>query len=46
MEAEVKSSKEQILWYLERIVGHLSDDQARTVLAMLKKFYTQMIKKQ
>lgn len=42
VEAENKcTKKEQILWYLERIVGHLSDDQARTVLAMLEKFWKQ-----
>ena len=34
--------KTKILWYLERIIDYLSEAQARTVLGMLKKFYTQI----
>ena len=33
--------REQILWYLERIVDHLTEGQAQTILAMLNRFYLQ-----
>lgn len=33
------SRKEQIMWYIGRIVDRLTDTQVQAVLAMLKKFY-------
>ena len=31
--------REQILWYLDRIVEHLTEGQAQAILAMLNRFY-------
>lgn len=33
------SLKDQILWYLERMIDHLTEHQAQTILAMLNRFY-------
>jgi hypothetical protein len=31
--------KEQILWYLERLIDKLTEHQAQSILAMLNRFY-------
>lgn len=36
------SRKEEILWYIGRIIDHLTDAQAGAVIVMLKKFYRRM----
>jgi hypothetical protein len=33
------SLKDQILWYIERLIDHLTEHQAQTILAMLNRFY-------
>jgi hypothetical protein len=35
------SLKDQIIWYLERLIDHLTEHQAQTILSILKKFYVQ-----
>lgn len=40
MEREM-TLREQILWYLERIVDQLTESQAQAILAMLNRFYLQ-----
>lgn len=35
------SLKDQILWYLERLIDHLTERQAQTILSLLDKFYIQ-----
>lgn len=43
MEAEKeRTRKEQILWYIGRIIDHLDEAQMRAVLVMLKRFYGQI----
>ena len=36
---EQMTLREQIMWYIERIVDHLTEAQAQTILAMLNRFY-------
>ena len=36
-----QSRKEQILWYIGRIVDQLTEPQKRTIIAMLEKFWRQ-----
>lgn len=33
------SLKDQILWYIERLIDHLTEHQAQTILALLNRFY-------
>lgn len=37
-----RTRKEQILWYIGRIIDHLDEAQMRAVLVMLKRFYGQI----
>ena len=37
--AQELTLKDQILWYLERLIDHLTEHQAQTILAMLNRFY-------
>jgi len=39
--AEEMSLRDQIMWYIERIVEHLTERQAQAILAMLNRFYLQ-----
>lgn len=34
--------KEQILWYIGRILDRLTDQQKRALITMLKKFYARI----
>ena len=37
--AQELTLKDQILWYLERLIDHLTEHQAQSILAMLNRFY-------
>lgn len=38
-EEKTMSLREQIMWYIERIVDRLTESQAQSILAMLNRFY-------
>lgn len=38
-EEKTMSLREQIMWYIERIVDRLTESQAQTILSMLNRFY-------
>ena len=39
MDEKQMTVREQILWYLDKIVDKLTEQQAQAILAMLNRFY-------